>query len=129
MTRALDTNVLVRILADRQSPQAALAERMLESAFAISTSVFLETEWVLRSVFGWKRNQIGAAFRDLLDLPALAVAPPAIDWIIERYEAGADFADMVHLCTADGASAFATFDADLASKAGSSSPITIETLT
>lgn len=128
MTRALDTNIIVRVLADRSSPQLAAAEQEFETPFVIPLSVFLESEWVLRSVFRWNRHQIAESLRSLLDLPALASAPVGSAWILDRYQAGADFADMVHLASCGDATCFVTFDADVEPCAGPATPIKIETL-
>jgi predicted nucleic-acid-binding protein len=128
MTRALDTNVIVRVLADRSSPQFESAAQTLDHPFLIPVTVLVEVEWVVRSVYRWQRAEIAAAFRDLMDLPNLTAPPTGIFWVIGQYEAGADFADMMHLNLSDEASSFVTFDADLARGAGANSPLPIETL-
>lgn len=128
MTRALDTNVVVRFLAADDREQSTLAEELLSQAFLISPSVLMECEWVLRSSYQWSRQQIALAFRSLLDLPGFVAVPPEMRWIVDRFEAGADFADMVHLSGANGATAFATFDSRIAGAAGPSTPVPIETL-
>jgi predicted nucleic-acid-binding protein len=128
MTRALDTNIVVRVLADPLSSQYPAAAQAMRQSFAVPVTVFLESEWVLRSYFRWGRDEIVAGLRSLLDLPALAVQPPGLTWAIDRYAEGADFANMIHLIAADGAAAFATFDEDVARRAGPDAPIPIETL-
>jgi predicted nucleic-acid-binding protein len=128
MARALDTNVVVRFLTNDHPEQSAVAQELFRNDFVISSSVLMESEWVLRSVFRWNRGRIAAAFRDILDLPACLSAPPEINWVLERFAAGADFADMIHLCAAEGASAFATFDSDIARIVGAAAPLPIETL-
>ncbi len=50
-------------------------------------------------------------------------------WVIERYRNGADFADMIHLASARGADVFATFDKAMAKRAGTQSPVFVETVT
>lgn len=102
---------------------------MLARGFIVTASVLLETEWLLRSKYQWPRAAIAAALRDILDLPMLRSAPENASWAIDRFAAGADFADMVHLISADSASNFATFDRRLAKKAGADTPVKIETLT
>jgi predicted nucleic-acid-binding protein len=128
MIRALDTNIVVRFLADEQSPQHRAASVLLANRFALSMSVVLESEWVLRSVYHWRRDQIADALDGVLDLPGLAAAPPELAWIIDRYRGGADFADMVHLCATEGADVFATFDRDLIKVVGDAAPIAIEVI-
>jgi len=128
MARALDTNVVVRFLVNDHPEQTAVAQRLFQQDFIISASVFMESEWVLRSVFRWNRTSIATAFRSILDLPALVSAPPDIGWVLEHFAAGADFADMIHLAAAQGASVFATFDRAIAPIVGTATPIPIETL-
>jgi len=128
MTRALDTNIVVRFLTNDHPGQTAVAQRLFQQDFIISSSVFMETEWVLRSVYRWDRLRIAGAFRAILDLPAFVSAPPDITWVVERFAAGADFADMIHVTAAHGASVFATFDSGIAGIVDTEAPITIETL-
>lgn len=120
---------MVRILVEDDPDQAITAHDVLARGFIVTTSVLLETEWLLRSKYSWPRATIAAALRDILDMPSLRSAPDNILWAIDRFAAGADFADMVHLVTANSASGFATFDRRLAKQAGAGSPLSIETLT
>lgn len=128
MIRAIDTNIIVRVLAEPGSAQYAVARSALLEPFTLPLSVLMETEWVLRSVYRWKRPRIADALRTLIDLPECDGDTTQTQWIIERYEAGADFADMTHLALAQGATAFVTFDADLARRAGPDTPLPVETL-
>jgi predicted nucleic-acid-binding protein len=88
----------------------------------------VETDWVLRSFYGWSRNQRAVGFRILLDFPNAVDVPKYAHWAVERMEAGADFADMMHVASAAGASTFATFDWKLERRAGSGAPVQIETV-
>lgn len=108
--------------------QTAKARAILSRDFIVSASVVVEAEWVLRSVFGWSRAEIAAALTEIFDLPGLAGAPNRIEWVLERFAAGADLADMVHVASADAASRFVTFDKRVARKAGFEAPVEIETL-
>jgi predicted nucleic acid-binding protein len=79
----------------------------------VPTTVLLETEWVLRSVYRYTPTQIAVALRKFAGLPHVAVAnaalaAPALNWA----ERGMDFADALHLGAADHCEAFATFDTD-----------------
>lgn len=118
----------MRALAGDDPRQSPLARAVLSEPFLLSASVLVEVEWVLRSRFGWTREAIGAALTELVDLPALAEAPAAVDRAIERFVAGADFADMIHLVSAGAATRFVTFDRRLEARAGSNSPLPIEIL-
>ena len=109
--------------------QSATARAVLSQDFILTASVVVETEWVLRSQYRWPREAIAAALREILDLPSLAGAPERIGWALDRFAAGADLADMVHIVSAEGASSFVTFDRRIARKAGPDARIAIETLT
>jgi len=126
--RAIDTNVAVRFLTgdDRLQAQAARAAMETGDIF-IATTVFLETEWVLRSGYGFTSARIGAALRRLAGLVGVTVEEPtvlarALDW----HEAGMDFADALHLAKTEGCEAFLTFDRRLARTAEGLSPIRVE---
>ena len=78
-------------------------------------SVLLETEWVLRSSYGFDPEAVVSGFRELLtasnlemeDRTAVLQAP---SWV----ESGMDFADALHLASVSGRDrVFATFDASL----------------
>ena len=96
--------------------------------FILPTSVFLETEWVLRSWYKWTRPMIAQGLRMLIDLPTLHELPPGASWVIDRYELGADFADIVHIASTSHATIFATFDGGIVEGAGREAPLPIETL-
>ena len=59
-------------------------------------------------------------------MPHAVSVPDHAGWAIDRLEAGADFADMMHIATAAGATSFATFDRGVEQKAGTAPPISIE---
>lgn len=116
----------MRAVTGDDAVQSPLARALLTEPFVLLASVLVETEWVLRSQYGWSRDAIATALTELVDLPALAEAPAAIHWAVERFAAGADFADMVHLVSAGGATRFVTFDRRLKAKAGNPCPLPIE---
>ncbi len=116
---AVDTNVLVRFLVRDDAKQAARAASLIRAGeIWISKTVLLETEWVLRSLYGFPPDSLAGALRALAGLPTvfledeLAVAK-ALDWFKE----GLDFADALHLASAGNAKQFATFDQKLAKQA------------
>jgi len=113
---AVDTNVLVRFLVRDDAGQAARAASLIrKEEIWISKTVLLETDWVLRSLYGYSPESVGEALRRLAGLGTvlledeLAVAK-ALDWAGE----GLDFADALHLASAGDAKLFATFDRKLA---------------
>ncbi|HWR87737.1 MAG TPA: type II toxin-antitoxin system VapC family toxin [Acidiferrobacterales bacterium] len=117
---ALDTNVLARYLLNDDQAQAAEAERFLETAqsFYVSATVWLELAWVLES-YDCSAGEISKAFRHVMGLPNLHTNEPiALLRALAWFEQGMDFADALHLALAAPAESFATFDRDLAKKAG-----------
>lgn len=105
-----------------------MAERVVNEDFVLTASVMMEVEWVLRSRYRFTVAQRASALRMLLELPGAVAVPRLANWVIERMEAGADLADMIHLTLAESATCFATFDAGIAADAGRDSPLSIETL-
>lgn len=109
---AVDTNVLVRIITNDEPGQVVRARSLVGSEdLWVSTTVLLETEWVLRSLYGFAPDQIVSALRMFAGLPRVslqeaALAAQALDWC----EQGMDFADALHLGAAVHCQAFITFD-------------------
>ena len=126
--RALDTNVVVRFLTGDDRRQAARARTAIEAGdVVIATTVFLESEWVLRSAYGFTARRIADAFRGVAGLPGVSVEEPAqlaraLDWM----SAGMDFADALHLAKARGCTAFLTFDRRLTKLAARLTPLAVE---
>ncbi len=118
MKRAVDTNVLLRMLADNGSEQAARAQALLfESEIHVGSTVLLESEWVLRHHFGISAPSINALFYGLLGMPNVDVQNGALmDAVLKAHRAGMDFADALHLHLAEG-DEFLTFDQALRRKA------------
>ena len=108
--------------------QARVARSIIDEDFIVTATVLIETAWVLRSRYGWNGTTLAQALRMVIDLPHAISVPDHVAWAIDRLEAGADFADMMHIATAAGATRFATFDRGIAKKAGAAAPISIETL-
>ena len=74
---AVDTNLLVRYLVQDDREQARRTERIIEGeSFLIATTVLLETEWVLRDVYGYSPTQVGEALRALIALPTVVLQSP-----------------------------------------------------
>jgi hypothetical protein len=78
----------------------------------------LETEWVLRSAYGFAASRLVPAMRGFAGLPHVALEDPALtaralDWM----ERGMDFADALHLAKAAECEAFISFDRRLAAAA------------
>lgn len=128
MAAAVDTNVLIRFLTGDDPAQAAIAAERISRGFLLLPTVLVEMEWVLRASYDWPREQIEAAFRDIVDLPEAIGVPVGMDWVLDRFSAGADFSDMMHLAMAGDADAFLTFDRQIEKRVGDSSPVAVITL-
>jgi predicted nucleic-acid-binding protein len=76
--RAIDTNVLVRLIARDDTRQAAAAENYISQGAWVSHLVLAETVWVLESVYGRGPREIAAAIELLLDSGKIAIQEPAI---------------------------------------------------
>lgn len=117
-TVSIDTNVLVRFLVKDDALQNHAAKGVFEAnTVFIPESVFLETEWVLRAVYGVSQTEIYAAFSKLLRLPRVQVIDPMLlRKVLSFFNAGFDFADALHLLRSDGHE-FKSFDKALLKKA------------
>jgi len=112
VTKALDTNIVVRLFVDDGSPEVPIARQLFErQQIEIPLTVILEAEWVLRSVYKFKSAAICDALDALLSLRNVFVQQE--DLIIDALEAlrrGVPFADAIHLLTTEEADELLTFD-------------------
>ena len=110
--QAIDTNIIVRYLTGDDPGQAARARATVESGRSfVSTTVLLESEWVLRSVYGFAGKEVAAALRAFAGLPGVSVeSPDMLAEAFDRAEKGMDFADALHLGAAAQCEALLTFD-------------------
>lgn len=117
---ALDTNVVVRLLVRDDPAQTDEAASLVAgNEVLLTTSVLLETEWVLRSRYRVPRTTILVALRRLIGLDQLTLDQPAVATrVLDLFEGGLDFADALHLALGTAAAEFATFDRKLARRAG-----------
>ena len=128
--KAVDTNVLARFILQDDERQAADAETVLRHPVWIADTVFLELGWVLGRKLGMDRVVVSQALTTVLRLETVHTRDRAmLLWAIERFRAGADWADVVHIVASrKAAQSFVTFDRDVERAAGPSSPLAIETL-
>ncbi len=129
--RAVDTNVLIRLLIADDDAQLATAEQIISTQFLILPTVVMETVWVLTSNFRLSRAETADRLRRVLGVTtAILISEDAIFSALRQFEEGADFADMLHIALAAQASgtSFATFDQGIA-KHSTKIQIPIETLT
>lgn len=95
----------------------------------VCTTVLLETEWVLRSVYGFSVAPLAKALAAFAGLPRVTLedegaVAKALDWM----EKGMDFADALHLAKADDCEAFVSFDRHLAKAANALTDVPVRLL-
>jgi predicted nucleic-acid-binding protein len=101
---AFDTSMVIRIAVGDNPQQRAVGLALLDKhRVFIAKTVLLETEWVLRSRYKLKSNKI-ADFLDFLLIAEGIVIEDVVmvQQALEYYKNGADFADALHLASADG---------------------------
>jgi predicted nucleic-acid-binding protein len=118
---AVDTNVVVRLVTGDDADQVARAAALFarEQIFFAKT-VIIETEWVLRRLYGLPMTRVMDALTELISLPNtqtedIFAVINAILWARQ----GVDFADALHVASSREAEGFATFDVDLLKRARS----------
>jgi len=74
--RAVDTNVLVRLVARDDAKQAATADAFVEKGTWISHLVLVETVWALATVYRLRRGEIATAVEMILKHQHLAIEDP-----------------------------------------------------
>jgi predicted nucleic-acid-binding protein len=118
--QAVDTNVVVRFVVGDDPEQSARARILFrQKSIWIGLTVILETEWVLRSAYGFKPSPISATFAGLAGLENVSIENPAVFMrALGLYQSGMDFADALHVSGADAADGFRTFDKSLVKQAG-----------
>jgi len=122
---AIDTNIMVRFLTGDHPKQSAKAREFIEThEIYVSRTVVLESEWVLRGVYGFEPAQIYKALRAFAGLPRVTVESPLqLAQALEHAEKGMDFADAFQLASMTDCEAMITFDKafiKMARKLGSS---------
>jgi predicted nucleic-acid-binding protein len=129
MIKALDTCVIARWMMRDDPEQTPIADRLMEGPIEITPTVLLELGWLMTSAGRMTREQFAEAALQLLTIDQAVIAQRGkLRWAIERYRAGADWADMVHIAMVDAAGSFASFENKLDRHAGSGSPVPVEVL-
>jgi predicted nucleic-acid-binding protein len=124
----LDTNVIVRYLAQDDARQAAIATRLIEGSLSaevrgfISVVTLAEVVWVMFSIYGASRTSIADIVEGLLTAPQLMMERADVLWrALKAYrESKADFSDavIVELGSDAGCSKTVTFDRQAAAHPG-----------
>jgi predicted nucleic-acid-binding protein len=99
---AIDTNIVVRFLTGDNAEQSARAQALIDGQQVfLSVTVALETDWVLRSAYGFRPSEVIHALRAFGGLPTVTVEDAeAVARALDMAEAGLDFADALHLTRA-----------------------------
>lgn len=115
---AVDTNLLVRLLARDDPPQVAAAESFVQEGAWVSHVVLAETTWVLASVYDLDRKTLGTAVEMLLDHTDLTLQQPdVVDAALQEFRSQpkVSFSDCLILAAARkaGLLPLGTFDREL----------------
>lgn len=115
----VDTNVVVRYLTDDDATQSRLARKLIAThSIRLLRTVLLETEWVLRSLYGFPRADICEGLRAFSQMPQVSVEDVAqVRNALEWFAHGMDFADALHFAACGEDETFASFDRKLAAAA------------
>ena len=117
--RAVDTNVVVRLLARDDLKQAAAADAFVADGAWVSHVVLVETAWVLSSVYEREPASIAAAVRMLLEHESVVVQDPdVVDAALQHFSKrpALGFSDclVLEIARKAGHLPLGTFDRDLA---------------
>ena len=109
---AIDTNLIVRYLTGDHPKQSPRARALIDGqAVFAAVTVMLETEWVLRSAYGYRSADVARALRAFAGLPTVTIEDgPVIATALDLAENGMDFADALHLCKSAHCDGLVTFD-------------------
>lgn len=115
----LDTNILVRYLAQDDARQSPQATRLLESMSSdapgfVSNVALIETTWVLEDIYAMPKTEVVGLVESLLQTDALVLQSANVVWQALRSFASsrAEFTDHLieRIGAAEGCSATVTFD-------------------
>jgi predicted nucleic acid-binding protein len=121
--RAVDTNVLVRLITRDDERQAALADEFVENGAWVSILALAEASWVLQKLYDRTAAELAVAIALLLDhkdlsLQAREVVSAALDLFRKRPSLGFTDCLMLELARKAGHLPLGTFDRDLAKVEG-----------
>lgn len=120
---AVDTNVLVRLLARDDARQAQLADQFVAKGAWVSHLVLAEAMWVLDSVYARTPAQLGAALRLLLAHESLVLqdadtVSAALDQFEKKPRLGFSDCLVLEIARKAGHLPLGTFDKALAKLGG-----------
>jgi predicted nucleic-acid-binding protein len=116
--RAVDTNVLIRLLTRDDATQAAAADDFVKPGAWVSHVVLIESMWVLDSVYGLGHEQIAVALEMLLDHQELVlqdadIVTAALDRYRKRPKLGFSDCMVLEIARKAGHLPLGTFDRPL----------------
>ncbi len=116
--RAVDTNVLVRLITQDDARQAASVDRFVENGAWVSVLALAEATWVLATVYSRNAAQIATAVDMLLNHKDLTVQGPdtvvaALQLFRKRPALGFSDCLMLELARSAGHLPLGTFDRNL----------------
>lgn len=124
----IDTNVLVRYIAQDDAAQSAQATQLIEQVCSaqapgfIGVVVLVELAWVSESCYGATRAEVVEILRRILSIRQLVVQEAELVWkALRLFESGkADFSDCVieRTANATGCTKTMTFDQKAAATGG-----------
>ena len=117
--RAVDTNVLVRLLTRNDARQVKVAEEFVSAGAWVSHLVLAETVWVLAAVYELQAPQLAIAVDMLLSHKNLSVQDPeVVSEALKRYRTkpAVEFSNclVLEIARKAGYLPLGTFDRDLA---------------
>ena len=115
----VDTNVLVRLLTgDQPKQEAAVPSLFASESIWIAKTLLLETDRVLRSLYGFEESAIRVAFTELLGLNNVrAEDESSVAAALALMAQGIEFADAMHLSSTPPDAAFVSFDKSFVQRA------------
>ncbi len=121
--RAVDTNVLIRLIARDDARQAAAADAFVEKGAWVSVLALAEATWVLSSVYGLGPREQANAIEMLLNHRDLALQDPetiSAALALFRAKPALGFSDclMLQLARKAGHLPLGTFDRNLSKAEG-----------
>jgi len=116
--RAVDTNVLVRLITRDDTSQVAAAEQFVEKGAWVSNLALAETTWVLAAVYERETTEIATAVERLLNHRELTLQDPevvaaALDTFKERPAVGFSDCLLLEIARKAGHLPLGTFDRNL----------------
>jgi len=125
---AVDTNLLVRyFVVDDPAQSERVRALFTNNRIWIAKTVLLETDWVLRRSFGFPPARVASTFRALMETDSVQLEKAnEVDEALNLCAAGVSFADAMHVASADGATAFMSFDEPLIRRAAGRASVSVK---